>query len=235
MNSKHQAAPRVQRGIAATVAGQKIVATICLITLFSLSSSLLNAQSEAVDVGYRDHDYGTTVTPAPTGEKPESKLWFHDGYWWASMWDPSAGSYMIYRFDWPNQTFINTGVALDDRPSSKADVLCDDNTLYVASHIFTTYSPDADPGEEGRLYRYTYNPASQTYSADDGFPVNVNSDITETLVLDKDSTGKLWVTWTRQGKVYVNCSAGDDQTWGTPIELTGLGNDVDTDDTKTRM
>src|SRR4030067_1087877 len=107
---------RTKSGMTATVTGRKILACLCLFsTLLLLSNSLVNAQSTPITVGYRDHYYGTTVTIAPTGEKPESKLWFHDGYWWASMWNPAASSYRIYRFDLANQTFIDTGVALDNR------------------------------------------------------------------------------------------------------------------------
>jgi hypothetical protein len=35
----------------------------------------------------------------PTGEKPQSKLWFNDGIWWASLFDRSTEEYHIYRYD----------------------------------------------------------------------------------------------------------------------------------------
>ena len=32
----------------------------------------------------------------PTADKPQSKLWHNDGFWWAVMFNPSAGSWRIY-------------------------------------------------------------------------------------------------------------------------------------------
>jgi hypothetical protein len=43
--------------------------------------SLVAAAPAAADVGMRDFSYGTTVT-APTGQKPESKLWWTSGGTW---------------------------------------------------------------------------------------------------------------------------------------------------------
>ena len=36
--------------------------------------------------GYRDFSYSTSIT-APTGQKPESKLWYADGTWWGALWN----------------------------------------------------------------------------------------------------------------------------------------------------
>ena len=44
------------------------------------------ARSAAVAVGYRDFSYSTSIT-APTGQKPESKLWYADGTWWGALWN----------------------------------------------------------------------------------------------------------------------------------------------------
>ncbi len=89
------------------------------------------------DIGYRGPSFSGAGT-APSGSKPESKLWRNDGFWWASMWDTASQDF----------------------------------------HIFT-------------------------------------------LVIDKDSTGKLWATWTQSNQVYVNRTTAGDASWGTPS--TGLG------------
>ncbi len=57
-----------------------------------------------------------------------------------------------------------------------------------------------------RLYRYSYNGSTDTYTRDSGFPVTINNFRTETLVIDKDSSGQLWATWVQGGKVWVNAS-----------------------------
>ncbi len=178
--------------------------------------------SEPVEVGYRDFSYGTSGNSTPTGEKPESKLWWNDGFWWGSLYDDAAQAYHIYRLDLTSQTWIDTATTLDDRNSSKADALWDDASqkLYVVSHTFTTNGqPTSSASEWGRLYRYTYNSATKTYSLDAGFPVTVTQGKSETLVIAKDSTGQLWVTYVEDQQVMVNRSTGGDLVWGTPFAL----------------
>lgn len=188
------------------------------------------AASTPVEAGYRDFSYGTTVTPTPTGEKPESKLWWNDGSWWGILWSDGSGSYVIHRLDLSSQSWVATGTAVDSRPGSKCDVLWDGARLYVVSHIFSESPGPVSSESAGRLYRYAYDPTLDSYSLDPGFPVLVNGSKSETLVLERDSTGKLWVTWIEDGRVQVNASAGDDRTWGQPFDLPGQGNPASSDD-----
>jgi hypothetical protein len=186
--------------------------------------------AEPVDVGYRDFYYGVVVNSTPTGEKPESKLWFNDGIWWGSLWDSLSARYEIHRFHPGTQSWSSTNVAIDDRRSTKGDALWDGQHLYVVSHIFNKTSQPAAPAVSGRLYRYSYNSTTKTYSLDGGFPVLVNTSRSETLVIDKDSSGRLWVTWMEAGRVRVNCSLGNDATWGVPFTLPAQVADASLDD-----
>jgi PKD repeat protein len=177
------------------------------------------------DVGYEDFSY--SGASAPTESKPESKLWFNDGIWWASLYDKATSTYRIHKLNTSTQTWVNTGILLDDRPSAKADVLWDGTKLYVASHIYSTTPASGYPA---RLYRYSYSSATKTYSLDPGFPATINNYRTETLVIDKDSTGKLWATWTQNNQVWVNRTTGDDLTWGTPFVPSVSGTSLKSDD-----
>ena len=47
---------------------------------------------------------------APTGSKPESKLWWNDGFWWASLWTPRATLPHLPARCVDTQTWIDTGV-----------------------------------------------------------------------------------------------------------------------------
>ena len=182
--------------------------------------------ASAMDAGYQDFRFHPDCTSTPTGEKPESKLWFTDGTWWASMCTSALPAYHIYRLDRTTNAWIDTGTVLDDRGASKADVLWEEatQTLYVASHIFTTLA-EPTPAEDlwGRLYRYRYNAADQTYVLDPGFPVAITHGKSETLTLAKDTTGKLWVTYVESSQVMVNHSSGSglefDHSWGAPYPL----------------
>jgi len=158
------------------------------------------------------------------------------------MYNNSANAYHIYRLMWGTQTWVDTGVQLDDwrdpldPKNTKADTVWDaaNNKLYVVSHDFTERpSPIKNEINYARLYRYTYDAINQTYTLDSDFQgpdyVTVNQDKTQTLAIDKDSTGRLWTTYVSRSpsgtdyQVYVNASNGgaltDDDDWGTPFTL----------------
>ncbi len=168
----------------------------------------------------------------PTGTKrAESLLWWNDGSWWANMWDISTSDFHIFRLDLPTQTWVDTGTTVDTRSNSHADVLWSGGHLYVASHLTINDELPAVQGYPSYLYRFSYNAVSKTYSLDSGFPVQINDYKTETLVIDRDSTGKLWATWQQENKIYVNRTiGGDDHTWGTPFQLPTTATDVTVDD-----
>src|SRR3990170_3088302 len=176
--------------------------------------------STPVTAGYRDFSFGTSGPSTPTGEKPESKLWWNDGFWWGSLYNDAAQAYRIYRLELSTQDWVDTGVTLDDRNNSRGDALWDGQHLYIASHIFTTNGqPTTSPSTWGRLYRFSYNASTKIYSLDAGFPVTVTKGKSETLVLAKDSTGRLWVTYVESSKVMVNHSLTSDTVWGEPFVL----------------
>jgi PKD repeat protein len=196
-------------------------AIVVAVTLAVLSFAQA-AQAAPGDIGYE----GPSTAGAGSGitaSKPESKVWRNDGFWWASMWHAASTDFHIFKLDQGTQTWADTGVALDDRGSSHADVLWDSaaGKLYVASHAFSD-SPSA--GFASRLYRYSYNAATDTYTRDSGFPVTINNYKLETLVIAKDSTGKLWATWAQGNQVWVNrtlCTPiCNDASWGTPFVIS---------------
>ncbi|HEX6885013.1 MAG TPA: IPT/TIG domain-containing protein [Planctomycetota bacterium] len=186
------------------------------------------------DVGFRDFSFGLSGNSTPTGEKPESKLWWHDGSWWGSLYDDASTDYRIHRLDLASQTWLDTGTALDPRSSSKADVLWDASIgkLYVASHIFSTNSGPASSSNWGRLFRYSYDGDTRTYTLDGGFPVAITRGTAEALTIARDSTGQLWATWVESARVMVNHSLGGDLKWGTPfvLPLDPVATSVSSDD-----
>jgi PKD repeat protein len=175
---------------------------------------------------------------AATGEKPESKLWFNDGRWWASMYHAASGTYHIWWLDRSASpaAWVDSGTVLDNRPKSRADTLWDGSHLYVASAVFAASNTTTVSGNPTRLYRYSYSPLSRSYSLDAGFPVAINNTSTETIVLDKDSRNRLWATWTQGQKVYFNATTtpGVDTSWGTPAPLpVAEASNLDPDDIST--
>jgi hypothetical protein len=198
------------------------------------------ATTASADVGFRDFSYrdaGRVETP--TADKPQSKLWFHDGTWWGLLYSTLAHATRIHRLDPATQTWVDAGTGVDSRPTARADVLSDGDTLYVVSGTTVVSewgNPPADAdvaAGSAELSRYRYDAAAKTYRLDPGFPVTVHEGSTESITLAKDSTGTLWVTYTQHDQVWVNRTVGSDTEWGEPFVLPDAGANVHYDDIST--
>ncbi|HEU4918889.1 MAG TPA: PKD domain-containing protein [Candidatus Limnocylindrales bacterium] len=199
------------------------------IGLVALVGSLLPAPvalAEPGDIGIVGPSYAGS-SGASSGEKPQSKLWWNDGIWWGNLWDADTADFHIHRLDLATNSWLDTGVRIDDRGGTRADVLWDGTKLYVASHRFSSTNTS---GYAARLYRFSYNTATKSYTLDSGFPVTIHTYRVEAMVIDKDSSGTLWATWTQNSKVMVSHSTGSDSSWVTPYVLPVPGSTVDPDD-----
>jgi hypothetical protein len=206
-----------------------MVALVALLTVGLFGVTAPEVRAAPGDVGQAGPSFAGSGAD-PTSSKPESKVWFNDGFWWASMYRSTASAFTIHRLS--GTTWVDTGVLIDDRETSHQDVLWDQTAgkLYVGSHIFSTSPASGNPA---RLYRYNYNAGSDTYSLDGGFPQTINDWRTETLVIDKDSTGQLWATWTRGNAVWVNRTTNGDQNWGAEFQPAGTTGSMTSDDIST--
>jgi PKD repeat protein len=183
-------------------------------------SGLISASPGSI--GFQDMSTQGTGGAA-TGEKPESKLWSTDSAWWGVLFDSASQTYHIFRLDRTRQTWIDTKTVVDNRPKSRADTLRDGQHLYVSSHVFAASAASGNPA---RLYRYSYDSASKAFSLDPGFPAIISDYSSETLTIDKDSTGVIWATWVQGSRVYMNRTGGSDDVWGTPFALPAQGADT---------
>ena len=211
--------------------GRRRILTILVALVATLGGvAAQSSVAAAADIGYEQFTYAPLTGPA-TGTKPESKLWFADGSWWASMF--RGATHRIFRLDRSSQTWSDTGTVLDDRRDTRADTLWDgaSNRLYVASHVWSgdkTGESSTTAARGAKLWRFSY--AAGVYTLDPGFPVNINSAESETLTIDRDSTGTLWATWVQGSQVYVNRATGDGASWGAPFVLPGSTTNLDNDD-----
>jgi hypothetical protein len=188
-----------------------------LVVLVALALAAALASAGA-DVGFLGPSFaGPTPTPfSPTADKPQNKLWFHDRRWWGSLFNPAAGGdgnggFTIHRLD--GQTWADTGAPVDDRNSSQADALAEGSRLYMAS-------VRADVPDSAQLMRYSYDSGAKVYRVDAGFPVAIPTPgPVETISLDKDSRGNLWVAYESGNSVYVAHTAGNDASFGAPYVL----------------
>jgi hypothetical protein len=201
------------------------VAAVLVLALVVVA--MVATPTNAQDLGYVDQSF--TGVSAPTGEKPQSKLWIAGGTWWGTLWDTVSQDYHIFRFDPASQSWTDTGVLVDERASASPDAFWDGSRLYVVS----AGRSEGTASQAPRIYRFSFNAATQTWSRDSGFPVAIGNGGTEAVTLAKDSTGTLWVTYTQGAKVYLQHSVnGDDKVWTPRYQLPTPGgqSNIDPDD-----
>ena len=198
------------------------IALVLLGMVLSFGPQLSAAANQ--NVGFVDFAFGSAPGADPTADKPQSKLWHNDGSWWAVMFHSASGTWHIYRLNWPSQ-WVDTGTVVDSRATSRADALWDGSKLYIVSLVRLNSSTS----NKAKLTRYSYSSANKTYALDSGFPVDVMTGSAETLALDKDSTGRLWINYTQNKRVYVAHSNGSDNSWVAPFVISGP-NQIGSDD-----
>ncbi|WP_285291776.1 PKD domain-containing protein [Arthrobacter sp. ISL-28] len=179
----------------------------------------ISTAAQADTVGTPSITYSGVSNP-PTADKPQSKLWWNDGSWWANMWKTGSG-WSIYRLNRATATWVDTGVRSDSRGTASSDTLWDGTHLYIASNVVAAGSSVS--GQQARLYRYSYSAGK--YTLDTGFPATISNNSSESLTIAKDSTGVIWATWTQvsgsTSTVFVNSSDPGGTGWGTPFVVPG--------------
>ena len=166
----------------------------------------------------------------PTASKTQSKLWFNDGAWWGVLFESSSEEYRIYRYDQAREAWSDTGTLVDERNASRADVLWEGPHLYVVS----AGQQAGLEKDSARFLRYTYDPSTQRYTLDEGYPVTIAEGGSEAVSIARDTTGKLWATYAQGDdllRVYVTHTVGgDDSKWVEPFVPPLEGTTVDPDD-----
>ncbi|MBI4942469.1 MAG: hypothetical protein HY830_17145 [Actinobacteria bacterium] len=157
---------------------------------------------------------------APSADTQQSKVWRADGAWWAVMADTATGTPTIHEL-LTDHTWRDTGIAVDTRANSTADVETIGTTLYAASRTAT-----------GDLLfsRFTYSAGSRTYAKDSGYPVTITTGGTESLSIARDSAGKIWATWTKSSRVLYAYTTSSDAAWSVPDFVPSSDTTVATDD-----
>lgn len=161
------------------------------------------AAADGTPVTYEGPAY-SNETNRPSQNKPQSKLWYTAGSWWALMAAPDDRVYIHELRD--DHTWRSTGVLVDDRRNSSGDALwlARENRLVVASR----------QGNGIRVFASTFSPATRTWHLEAGFPVTVSTGGgSESVTIDQDSTGRLWITYTRMSAIWVAHSDTGGRSW----------------------
>ena len=177
------------------------------------------AHPAAADVGFSDASF--SGTSAPTGMKPQSKLWYADGIWWGVMFDNLTQRFEIYRRNAANEQWTTTGTVVDGRRNVWADAKWNGTHLFVVSHG-ASWTSTLDGI---RISRFSYDSAAKSWTLDGGFPLfdvgatpgHTAPTGTEAAVIDQDGAGRIWLTFTRDLKTWVTHSTTDTQTFVAPF------------------
>jgi len=184
------------------VSGSLIVCLLAVITVFAKP---IAAQCPSMS------DEGTTsgITKFNT---VKSQMWHNDGQWSGIFSDSSTG---LYFYNLSSTTGAAKGALVDSNSKGIPDVLWDGTNLFVL--VWKSVL-------NATLYKYSYDASTKVYTAMAGFPVELplHGGSTSAIVLDEDSTGKLWATYTgteggfSDGIVHVIWStSADHRTWDT--------------------
>ncbi|MGV8968640.1 MAG: fibronectin type III domain-containing protein [Cellulomonas sp.] len=170
-------------------------------------------------VTYPGPSYAAAAGAPPSADKPQSKLWYAQGAWWAVM-RTKTGPVTVRRLE-ANHTWTDTGVVVDDRVTSTADVLYDGGKVFLTSRV-------ANGAME--VLRLSYDQAAGRWRIDAGFPVSPTTAGSESASIARDSLGHLWVTWTSLSKVWVSHSTTSDLAWSAPVQVPVPDTSVAADD-----
>ncbi|HEX5533624.1 MAG TPA: fibronectin type III domain-containing protein [Actinomycetales bacterium] len=170
-------------------------------------------------VTYKGSQYSSAIK-FPTQDKPQSKLWYADGAWWALMLSGADNFVHIFEL-MPDHSWRDTEVVVDTRTTGTGDALWTGQYLYVASRQASTPL---------RVTRFTYNSVTRAWLQSSGFPVTVGAGGSESATIDIDTTGMLWVTYTRAKKVWVSHTTTNDRTWTTAYTPAVPGTSITADD-----
>jgi len=156
-------------------------------------------------------------------DKPQSKLWIHADSWWGCL--NNSTNLAIYKLvggTWVHKLNLQAAIVPFERGGT-CDVLWDGTHVFVAAYGSAT----------SNIYKLGYDEMNDTYTLLPGFPVSISMLAgSETIVLAKDSIGRLWATYEAGGQVRVVwTTSGDHTQWiATPHVLSGtvIADDIST-------
>ncbi|WP_407316560.1 LamG-like jellyroll fold domain-containing protein [Isoptericola halotolerans] len=151
-----------------------------------------------------------------TGEKPQSKLWYAHGTWWAVLASASttpAGTW-VWRYDhgtWTNVTLV----------ASRSDVRADVKKVGDVVHAVLHGPSSSLVSLEHDASSNTYVPWSQRPDA-----TQLSLPTSETATIDVDSAGRLWLASDTTSTVQVRWSDAPYETFSAPITIaSGITDD----------
>lgn len=160
-----------------------------------------------------------------TGEKPQSKAWYHADTWWVVLPNDSPPGTWVWRLE-PDGSFTSV-LSLSSSTVAKADVVA----LGDVTHVLLCDSSGQSCSGSPQLVSIEYDEVTHTYQAWSARPAATPISLpgSETSTLELDSTGRMWIATTNGGDVDVLYSDPPYTSVSNPITLNP-GNPIDSDD-----
>ena len=144
---------------------------------------------------------------AATGEKPQSKLWFHDGHWRAVL--SATGGTRLWRLE--GRTWVEV-LRLSDSVKATADVVAAGDLTHVLLY----------EGPQARLISLKYDPAGKEYKPWGKRPLATTVSLEpacETATIDVDSSGRMWLAFDGESEIHVRWSDPPYTSFSAPLRL----------------
>jgi len=153
-----------------------------------------------------------TITLAEFKKSNQSKIFYHDGKWWAIAYDKDErNAWFIWKYEngvWSKDRFFEQG--RKKFPDAVVDTANNKLYIYGSNH------------KKPKFRRYTYD--GNTWRKDDGFPVEAFSDFTDPSKTDpinmiKAANGRLWLFRIRDSKLQAKYSDDEGLTWSSVVTI----------------
>jgi hypothetical protein len=193
--------------------GLRVPLFLILITGVLTLPKMARAQGEAI----------STATKSGFLKSNQSKVFYHDGNWWAVAHHDSTSRWFVWKFKGGVWTRLNS---LVKSSTMKYDAVVNSagGKLYlIGSHASAT-----------EFRRYSYASGTATWTLDTGFPVSPsfnNEDASNPLSLVQAKNGDLWIFRIDSNKLQAKRSTNGGAAWSAAIEVkTGLTSATGTTD-----
>jgi hypothetical protein len=150
-----------------------------------------------------------------TGEKPQSKVWFHSGGWWAVLPSSSPSGTWIWRLE--SDGSWTPVLRLSRSEDTKADALA----MGDVTHVLLCDSSGSSCAGSPELVSVEYVPALHSYQlwSERPAPTPVRLRGSETSTIDVDTMGRMWIATTSGSDVDVHYSDPPYTSFSGPITL----------------
>lgn len=190
-------------GRRAAVRGASVAVATCLL----LGSPPASAEND-IPRTYVGPSYSADVLTTPTETESQSKLWFHDGTWWALLNGPRGRGVRVYRL-MPDHSWRPTDSVLSTNVLQVGDALLDGEDVHVVQRV---------PSGDLMYVRLTYDREAQEYQVAEPVTVTTRGGNGFASIV-KDGTGRLWTGYANGLVTAVSWSDDGGRTWAETYDL----------------